>query len=109
MDWTYVRDAAHGAVLAFDKPQLRERLFNISSGVAYSVKEVLEVVHRYSPVASKVEIGPGKVEIGPGMVLDRGGPMDISRARSELGFEPRYSLEEGVKEYATWLASRIKM
>ncbi len=102
VDWTYVRDAAHGAVLAYNKPQLQERVFNISSGIAYNVKEVLEVVCRYAPVTSKIEIGPG-------MMYPRGGPMDISRARSELGFEPRYSLEEGVKEYAGWLASRIKV
>jgi nucleoside-diphosphate-sugar epimerase len=102
VDWTYVRDAAHGAVLAYNKGELQERVFNISSGVAYSVDEVLEAVRRYAPVTSKVEIGPG-------MTIERGGPMDISRARSELGFEPRYTLEEGVKEYANWLAGRMSL
>jgi nucleoside-diphosphate-sugar epimerase len=100
VDWTYVRDAAHGAVLAYNKGELQERVFNISSGVAYGVREVMEAVRRYAPVDSKVEVGPG-------MILERGGPMDISRARSELGFEPSYSLEEGVKEYANWLAGRM--
>jgi nucleoside-diphosphate-sugar epimerase len=29
--------------------------------------------------------------------------LDISRAREELGFEPKYSVEEGIKKYADWM------
>ena len=28
---------------------------------------------------------------------------DISKARRELGYEPRVALEQGVREYADWL------
>lgn len=99
LDWTYVRDIAQAARLAFHASQLKERVFNISCGIAYTVSEVLEVVCRYSPIKPKIDIGPG-------MAFERGAPLDITRARSELGFEPRYFIEEGVKEYARWLSNR---
>jgi len=34
--------------------------------------------------------------------------LDISRAREELGFEPKYSVEEGVQKYARWLEKKLK-
>jgi nucleoside-diphosphate-sugar epimerase len=34
--------------------------------------------------------------------------LDISRAREELEFEPRYSLEEGIQRYADWLEKEVK-
>ena len=33
--------------------------------------------------------------------------LDITRARQELGYTPRYGLEEGIQKYADWL-KRIK-
>jgi nucleoside-diphosphate-sugar epimerase len=34
--------------------------------------------------------------------------LDISRARKELGFEPEYSVEEGIQKYARWLEDKLK-
>ena len=35
--------------------------------------------------------------------------LDIHRAKEELGFEPRYSVEEGIQKYADWLAKMQKL
>ena len=32
----------------------------------------------------------------------------ISRAREELGFEPRYTIEEGIQKYAAWMKKVLK-
>ena len=29
--------------------------------------------------------------------------LDITRAREELGFEPRYDVEAGIRHYAAWM------
>jgi nucleoside-diphosphate-sugar epimerase len=34
--------------------------------------------------------------------------LDISRAREELGFEPIYSVEDGIKKYADWMKEVMK-
>jgi nucleoside-diphosphate-sugar epimerase len=41
--------------------------------------------------------------MGPGKLFRRGETLDISLAKEELGFRPRYSVEEGMREYAEWI------
>jgi nucleoside-diphosphate-sugar epimerase len=54
-------------------------------------------------LAQKYTHFPVKVEVGPGELMRRCEALDISRAREELGYEPQYSLEEGIKLYADWM------
>ena len=41
--------------------------------------------------------------MGPGKLFPRGETLDISLAKKELGFSPRYRMEEAVAEYAEWV------
>jgi len=95
MDVTYVKDLALGIYLAMTVRPIRSRIFNITGGVSRRRSEVAEVVRRLVPGA-RINLGPGM----PGTAHVRG-PSDLSRARQELGYEPRYTLEEGL---ADWLA-----
>ncbi len=96
LDFTYVEDAARGIALLFNAENLRHKVFNIATGKAHSVGEVVELVrkHIYSPVP---------VHVGPGELMRRSEALDISRAATELGYEPKVGLEEGIKRYADWL------
>jgi len=29
--------------------------------------------------------------------------LDISKARDELGYQPKYDVEEGIKNYSNWI------
>ncbi|MCZ6731022.1 MAG: NAD(P)-dependent oxidoreductase [Gammaproteobacteria bacterium] len=96
LDFTYVEDAARGIALLFNAENLRHKVFNIATGKAHSVGEVVELVrkHTHSPVP---------VHVGPGELMRRSEALDISRAATELGYEPKVGLEEGIKHYADWL------
>jgi nucleoside-diphosphate-sugar epimerase len=94
-DLTYVKDAAEGVLLLYQAEHLKNRVFNITGGRAYTCREVIEIVKKYSR-ATDIEMGPGYLS------LPRCFEIDISRAREELGFEPKYTLERGVSEYAEW-------
>ncbi len=59
------------------------------------IDEIIEVVRRHSP-------GNPRYEVGPGVNLERGAPLDITLARDQLGYEPRYDLESGVRAYRAW-------
>ena len=98
-DWTYVADAARGIRMLLDAERpLKHAAYNIATGIFHSVDAIVEVVKRCAST-------PARVEIGPGAILDRGAPLDISRAREELGYEPEYDLERGVRAYGDWLRS----
>lgn len=96
LDFTYVEDAARGVALLFNAKNPKHRLFNIASGRAHTVGEVVDVAKRYSQF-------PVPVEIGPGELMRRCEALDIRRAVSELGYKPEISLEQGIRLYADWL------
>jgi nucleoside-diphosphate-sugar epimerase len=48
---------------------------------------------------------PG-MRLGPGVNLERGAPLDITLARDQLGYEPKYDLESGVRAYRAWFDSQ---
>ena len=101
VDFTYIEDAAWGTALLYQAQNLKHNVYNIASGEANSVGHVAELAQKYSHF-------PTNVELGPGVLMTRCEALDISRAKEELGFQPKYSLEEGVQRYADWLGRNLK-
>jgi nucleoside-diphosphate-sugar epimerase len=95
-DWTYVEDAARGVVLMLKAKNLKNRSFNIASGVFNPIDEIVEMVRKHAR-------GNPTIEVGPGVNLERGAPLDITLAREQLGYEPQYDLEAGIKAFRAWL------
>lgn len=97
MDVTYVKDLARGIYLAMTVRPLVHRIFNITGGVLRRRGEVAQLVRQFVPDA-QIHLGPG---IPPTAHLR--GPSDLTRSRDELGYVPRYSLEEGMADWFAWL------
>ena len=102
LDFTYIEDAARGTALLYQKKELKHSIYNIATGVPSSVGKVAELAQKYSKFSVKVELGPGEL-------MQRAEALDISRAREELGFEPLYSIEDGIKRYAEWMERVLKI
>ncbi len=100
-NWTYAADTASGICLAYWAVAPRYRTYNISSGRLYTVAEVAEAIRDIEP-KSDIRIGSGLWEDDPFQAGNLRGPLDISRAREDLGFKPRYDLREGLREYIEW-------
>lgn len=100
-EFTHVRDAARGIILSLlaDSKKLDYRVFNISYGKTIKLNDFAEIVKKYVP-KTNIELGPG--ELG----LPRGFPLDITRAKKELNYEPKINLEEGIKETIMWLRGK---
>lgn len=97
LDWTHVRDTARGVVQLFEKDHVQSRSFNLSSGVPVHHQEIIRLVAEVVGHASNVRLGSGPF-------VRRGAPLDISRARSELGFAPEFTdMREGIRDYWRWL------
>lgn len=100
MDWTHVRDTAVGVVRVLDVEGIAGESFNISCGVPVEHRTIL------AEVAQMVKSDSG-ITVGPGKLLDRGAPLDISKAKSVLGFEPRFAnIRDGLADYRDWLAAQ---
>lgn len=101
LGFTYVKDTAWGTVLAYLKEHPRHRVYNIATPEVTSFPELARLAQRYSDVPQEVYLGPGKL-------FPRGETLDITLAKEDLGFVPRYRIEEAVAEYARWVREELK-
>ncbi|WP_424627770.1 NAD-dependent epimerase/dehydratase family protein [Bradyrhizobium sp. SYSU BS000235] len=107
VDQVYIDDTVAGALLALDKPKHTYDAYNIATGVAPTLRDTAEAVNRAIPGA-KITVGDSGPYHHGGKVLSAvKGALDISRARTELGYEPRYDLQRGIE--ATIAATRERM
>ncbi|MBB6730413.1 NAD-dependent epimerase/dehydratase family protein [Cohnella zeiphila] len=96
IDFAYVKDVAAALARLLAAPSLRHRVYNIGSGRIVPNREIAEAARRAVPGAG-LELRPGRSgeAIYPAL--------DIARLREELGWSPRYTIEQGIAEYADWL------
>lgn len=85
-DFTFVTDVVE-ALMAAAKSSLSGKVFNVGSGDTYSVNRLVELLGNEAGVAY-VPRRPGE----PDCTL-----ADISHIKTELGWAPKVSLEQGVK------------
>ncbi len=101
LGFTYVKDTALGTYLLYRSERPHHKTVNISSEVPVPFTEIVRLAKKYSDRPTDVHVGPGKL-------FPRCETLDISIAGEELGFRPRYSVEEGIKEYAEWIQKNRK-
>jgi UDP-glucose 4-epimerase len=100
-DYFYVADAAQALVRALDYTGI-ERVFNIGSGAGRSLNEVLAAIEVLIGRSVDRRYLPARLFDVPSNVLD------ISRARTVLGWEPRTPFEEGLSRTAEWLTGELR-
>ncbi len=99
-DWVHVGDhcAALGAVLARGRPGL---VYNVGAGCEKTNAELAAaILSQLGLPSDRVEHVPDR----PGH--DRRYAMDASRLRTELGWSPRVSFDECLRETVAWYAGR---
>lgn len=107
VDQVYIDDTVAGTLLALDKTKHAYDAYNIATGVAPTIRDTAEAVNRAIPGA-QITVGDSGPYRHGGIVLSAvKGALDISRARRELGYEPRYDLQRGIE--ATIAATRARI
>jgi nucleoside-diphosphate-sugar epimerase len=105
IDLTYMKDEVRGFILACRADKLPNWLYNISSGRVYSIREIAKSLGQVFPNVS-IQVGPGEWR-GISATDSHTGPLrpasDISRARSDLGYEPQFAdLDKALADYKAW-------
>lgn len=95
-DFIHAKDVARGMMLVLEKGETRP--INLGSGRGYSIREIVKIIIKNAPRKLKLVWDTSKPS------GDKKRLMDISRARS-LGFTPKISLEDGIKEAMKWYKS----
>ena len=90
-DAVYVKDCAAGCVAAALAPSTPSGVYNIGTGVAATLSQAASILRELVPGA-EISVGPGLLPAKHLCCLD------ITRARTELGYKPRFPLREGLAD-----------
>jgi UDP-glucose 4-epimerase len=96
LDFTYIKDIAHGAILATLKDEAIGEDFNITHGKAHTLLDYVECLKLHFPDLN-YEILP-RDSFRP-----KRGTLSIEKARTLIGYNPKYSLKEGINEYVEFI------
>ena len=98
-DFIYVEDVARSNIDAI-KSDIKLGFYNIGSGVQTSIKELCNIILKLKNSDLKIKYIPYNVDDARQLVQNRIG--STQKAKQELGFQYRYSLEEGLKTLIKW-------
>ena len=97
LDFTYVDDAADGVVSAATRITCRDMTFNITKSHSVSLLQAAEMITGI--------VGRGKIEVrDKDADFPSRGALNIDRARTILGFDPKVDVEQGFQNYYKWLS-----
>src|SRR5881394_2232423 len=95
-DFVYVKDAVEGTIRALDAK--RSGIYNVGSGQARSFNELVEILNK----CLGTDFQPDYFD-NPHAHYQNFTQADLTSARKALSYEPRFSLEDGVRDYMQWL------
>jgi nucleoside-diphosphate-sugar epimerase len=100
VDFTYRQDVATGIIQAA-LSSVANVSFNITAGHATSLRTLAEMIIEITGSKSELE------DTGNHKLYPMRGTLDIGRAKDLLGYEPKFTLEQGLKRYYEWLQNKI--
>lgn len=98
-DFVHVLDVAECCCLAFEIPAAAGQVFNVGSGTSVTVNEIAQELAEQLEKQELIPEITRKYRVGD----IRHCFADISWTRRVLGYHPRISLEEGLRDLAVWL------
>ncbi len=101
-DWLHVDDVAR-AVLSVATTPTAEGIFNLGSGCAVAVREVIG--HIRDLAAPDMELVFGEIPFRPDQVMHM--QADIARLTAATGWTPLIRLDEGLAQTVAWYRARV--
>jgi len=98
MDHVYIDDIVEGTLAALDHPEHPFDTYNIATGTARSVQEMIALLREIVP-GVRISAGPGAIKHPGGIEMPRKGALDSSRAAKVFGYRPRYDLRAGLQAF----------
>ena len=97
-DFVFISDVVDATVLGIEKEAANNHVFNVGTGVATDVITVAKELSNNYGIQVPITIS-GNYRLGD----IRHNYADITKARQLLGFEPKISFKEGLKQFTDWV------
>ena len=99
-EFLYIDDAVEGVLSMVDASA--GSFINIGSGQEVSILDLAKKIIAAYELDIDIVLNSSKPDGQPRKV------MDVQKARQEIGFEPRVSLEDGLKRTVLWYTNAMK-
>lgn len=97
-DFVYIDDVVDATILGIEKEEANGHVFNVGTGVATDVLTVANTLIEKYGIKVPVRVS-GNYRLGD----IRHNFADITAARTILGFEPKWSFEDGIGKFVEWV------
>lgn len=101
-DFTDVRDIVRGYVMLMENGAIGE-LYNIGSGNAYKIQDILDILLSLSNTKITVEIDPDKLRPSDVPIVQ----CDNSKIKSHINWVPQYDIKNTLKDTLDYWRNRI--
>lgn len=100
-DFVYIDDVADATILAIENDRCAYKAFNVGTGKSVDVMTVAKYLKEFYKSDSEIHIS-GNFRLGD----IRHNYADISLARDILGYEPKFTFEQGLKKFCEWVLTQ---
>lgn len=104
-DYLYIDDLVDALILAATQPVAPGSVFNIGSGVGMPIRKVVELT--LSLMGNPVGLQVGALPTRSDEIMEMSG--NITAAHTVLGWQPRTSLEEGLRKAIAWFSENREL
>jgi dTDP-L-rhamnose 4-epimerase len=103
-DFVFIDDVVNATILALEKAEANNQIFNVGSGVATSVSEVANLLKSLYNSDVKISVS-GKYRLGD----IRHNYADLSKIKNALGFSPKFDFLSGITSFVNWVKTQDVM
>jgi len=94
-DYTYIDDIIDGVLRCVDTP-FQYEIFNLGEHDTTSLRELIDLIAKHVGKPARIDQQP----LQPGDVTTT--YADVDHARERLGYNPRFSMDEGIRRFVDW-------
>ena len=101
--FTYIDDCTDGIIKGIEKfPRVKNNTLNLASPKSYKLTKVAKLLKKFLKSKSRIIVKPGRIgEVEKFRA-------DISKAKKLLKYQPKHSLENGLKLTINWYSKFVK-
>ena len=104
-DLTYVKDTVYGFLAVENTKESVGNVTNIGTGRGVAIGELIKIISKIIGKELQVEIKKNRLRPEKSEVMEL--ICDYSKAKEITGWEPQYSLEEGLSESIEWIKEHL--
>jgi len=97
-DFVYIDDVVNATIAGMEVQEANGHVFNIGTGVATDVLTVAKTLCKHYGINVSLNVS-GNYRLGD----IRHNYADISLAKKILGFEPKWTFDQGIKQFTEWV------